>query len=105
MNLIWAPKQSCPRNNGYFYCEECYREALDQAIETDYPCDINQYPFRGCGKNVGGKYCGYTHLGYSWCKDCLKERRLECNHYGFEIVAKFPSVEDTVWYETETIES
>lgn len=98
MNLIWAPKRSCPRNDGYFYCEDCYQKALDKATDTGYPCDIKQYPFRGCGKNVEGKYCGYTHLGYSWCEYCLMEKqltgKLECQHYGYEIVGRIPELTD-----------
>ena len=83
--IIWARKQSCPRNKGYFYCEECYNKALEEAI--DYPCDIKEHFGRGCGKEFNGKYCGYSHLGYSWCKECLEKGIKECNHYGFEVVS------------------
>lgn len=87
MQVIWARKKSCPRNNGYFYCEECYNKALEKASDTDYPCDIKEHFGLGCGKEVKGKYCGYTHLGYSWCKDCLRRGIKMKNHYDFEAVS------------------
>ena len=70
-----------------WYCDKCYNQALEQATDTDYSCDIRSHPFLGCGKEVDGKFCGYTHLGYSWCDECKQlDRLVECVHYSYECV-------------------
>lgn len=88
MNIIYAIQPACPQNLGYFYCDDCYNKALEEASWTDYPYDIKQHFGLGCGKNVNGKYCGYTHLGYRWCDECLKLGRKECMHGNFVAVGR-----------------
>lgn len=83
MDNIYIPKPSCPRDLGFFYCDECITEALEISVATDYPADP-----KGCDKIVNGKACGYSHLGYSWCDNCQKANRREHSHIGqFVVVA------------------
>jgi len=65
---VYQRKLSCPRDHGYWYCEECvteFRESL-QGERTDPTHPI------GCGKVICDKRCGKTHLGYSWCEACIR---------------------------------
>jgi len=89
MENIYTPKQSCPRDLGFYYCDECIEEALEISIATDYPAD----PV-GCDKIENSKVCGYSHLGYSWCKECEEANRKTHSHIGeFEVVATIGEME------------
>ena len=80
---IYAPKRSCPRDRGFWYCDKCWDRFFDEGSEVDFPI-----PMRGCGRVTDGLICGKTHQGYEWCKECKAAGRTEPNpHIGeFEIV-------------------
>lgn len=83
MKRIYTPKRSCPRDLGFYYCDECYAKALDVSVATDYPASPE-----GCGKIVDNKACGYSHLGYEWCTECQQANRRKHSHIGeFVVVA------------------
>lgn len=78
-----VPKRSCPRDHGFWYCETCKEKHLSEQSEVDFVL-----PIVGCGKQWEGKICGNTHLGFSWCEDCITANRLKHHHIGeYEIVA------------------
>lgn len=85
MEPIYTVKKPCPRNLGTFFCDECKAAYLEESSNVDYPIG----PMTGCGKVVDNRHrCGFTHLGYKWCDDCVAKNRAECGHFGeFEIVA------------------
>ncbi len=64
---VYRRKPSCPRDRGYWYCEECVEEFYEslQGERTD-----PKHPL-GCGKVQFEKRCGETHLGYEWCDSCV----------------------------------
>ena len=63
---VYRRKPDCPRDLGYWYCQECiaeWKESL-QGERTD-----RAHPW-GCGRIQFSKRCGHTHLGYEWCDSC-----------------------------------
>ena len=85
LTSTYAPKQSCPRDLGYWYCDGCVRVHLEEQSELDFPIQI-----RGCGETFDSRVCGVTHLGFVWCDECKAAGRTEPHpHIGeFEVVAQ-----------------
>lgn len=83
---IYVPKRPCPRDLGYWYCDECKELHLEESSSVDFPIEMESY----CGNREfeDGKICGVTHLGFSWCKECQEKGTFEPRlHIGeFEIV-------------------
>jgi len=88
MTNMYVPKRSCPRDLGFWHCEECVKNHLEEQSWLDFPV-----PIRGCGKPFDDKVCGKTHLGYRWCKECQADGRTEPRlHIGeFEVVGRIQS--------------
>lgn len=85
IDKIYTHKKPCPRDLGIFICNECKRKYLEDASNVDYPIDAPS----GCGKIIDNNHrCGFTHLGYEWCDECVTKNRAECGHVGqLEVVA------------------
>ena len=83
---MYVPKRPCPRDLGIWYCNDCV--AVQLMIESDLECPMGSYI--KCGRKVGGRICGVTHLGYEWCEDCGKTGRGSHFHIGeYEVVHRF----------------
>jgi hypothetical protein len=82
---IYMRKPPCPRDLGYWYCQECRDETLRQAADADYTL-----PRISCGKAEGDRVCGETHLGYEWCQDCQRNgtHRAHAHKGEFEVVGQ-----------------
>jgi len=82
---MYAPKRSCPRDLGYWYCDGCTQAHLEEQSELDFPIQI-----RGCEADFGSRICGVTHLGFVWCDECEVAGRTEPHpHIGeFETVGR-----------------
>lgn len=85
LTSMYAPKQPCPRDLGYWYCDECVQAHLAEQSELNFPIQI-----RGCGEAFGSRVCGVTHLGLKWCNECKVAGRIEpYPHIGeHEVVAR-----------------
>ena len=84
MTRIYAPKKPCPRDLGYWFCDECRAKHLEEQSWLDFPI-----PVTGCGvESLEGPTCGATHLGYEWCDECKASNRVALHpHCGeFEVV-------------------
>lgn len=81
---INAPKRSCPRDLGYWYCDDCITDYLERSSNSDVPVEMHS-----CRKQENGNVCGETHLGYAWCEECKAQGRTVPNqHIGeYELVA------------------
>lgn len=86
MTNTYAPKQPCPRDLGYCYCDRCVQAHLEEQSEREWPILIIQ----GCGEVFGSRVCGVTHLGFVWCDECEAAGRTGPHpHIGeFEVVAR-----------------
>lgn len=85
MERIYAPKPSCPRDLGFWYCDDCV-----QAHQDEQSCVDFLIPITGCGRRyTKGAVCGETHMGYRRCDECEGEGRESHPHiHEFEVVGE-----------------
>jgi len=61
---IYTPKRPCPRDLGYWYCDDCREKYLEEQSNCEYP-----FSPTACGRKFGENQCG-THQGSGWCDEC-----------------------------------
>lgn len=96
MDRTYAPKQSCPRDLGYFQCGHCARATIELAAGSDRPVEPKH-----CGREFDGQICGETHLGYAWCDECQQAGKHlshePCLHIGqYELLTRYRDVMEII---------